>query len=803
MPAFTAERPQVRSAVRHAGRAGPHAPVPSRAPRTPEPRALTRGAGVDAPLARALAAAVERRAACQPATAPPVAGTTGAAPVLQRLMTVEQFRKASWVVGRRSPTLMRIDELLAEYEGIEAVLGAPDPSQGDTELTRRRAELLSALLALTEAWLPKHRGETSSARRHAVFDLANEVRGEQLLSTALTPGARRLIGGGRRATQAASKPPTRSDPQAAPERDLLGESDPRAQHVMTLEDFQAATYVRGAVRGDTLGRLDRLLGRYHRMASDLAGYQTHGRHMVSSAQTHAFELERRRESIQQILFDIEQVAQLWLTRHEADTTSRTRRRRTAVATLRAAAHHERDTGAVRKLVPTFDPKLRQSLLEKQGAASTKLAWIGKALGVAASLPGDSAQAEVEVRIPCEPSGVSYVGFRLKLSARVMDGTATRVGCEIAVTGGFKVPGLTEARAEGGLFVEAQGKTVEEAMQLISYGWYRNLRESSYFPRDMVSFMWTGSTGVMGWRNAERWAGKVERAAFSSTPSDPVLASGPRPPTTLYEYVRTGQLAGIHASAGVRGVGSMSGDLRGRRGTHFDRGSVTGAKEALGQGLGESLHMPAPGVTRRLGTRFRTVAGTYRVVGGPTVPGTEELRPFTGEATVFAALSPRRRPTYVSASGTFKGKVRVSAVALEASKLVFEAGQHAYRRLLVEQEEGLEELERICRELGSAQTAKLVATRLSMATAVDAFHGVKPGPRTPIDVTVSIAIGRRVGGRGWTVEVVLGQESAFATPDAAPVILRGKLGARLLRLLYSSDPDQLGDRGGEPKWTVTT
>ena len=346
---------------------------------------------------------------------------------------------------------------------------------------------------------------------------------------------------------------------------------PVLQRLIDSKTFEKKTAVTMAVRGKTLEELDRLLAEYHRLVASGA-YLKRGSPL---------------NRLQQVLTDICDDTRFWIESHAGDTTARGKKRRAVIAELHSEALTElTEMRTVRRgrqeaAVESFVAKDNAFLLKMTGSASSILETLGTAIGLAIPKPGDSVSADLAVRIPCDSYGVSFVGFRLHAEASRMDGTTTNVRLEAAVIGGAQIAGLADITGELGFFLQAQGATPQQAMKLISWGWYRQFREARAIPREVANFMWGGSTTSVGFVRSEQWAANVEKEAFKRDyDRDTALSSGVGSKATTNEYVRFGLLTGIGAE-----VGGIAGDLVGvaagasmNAGVHYDQTSVEQAKK---------------------------------------------------------------------------------------------------------------------------------------------------------------------------------------------------------------------------------
>jgi hypothetical protein len=207
----------------------------------------------------------------------------------------------------------------------------------------------------------------------------------------------------------------------------------------------------------------------------------------------------------------------------------------------------------------------------QGSAKSmfsKLAWM---LDSSVPLPGDKSKIEIEFKIPVDPSGVGFIGGRFTCEAE-RDTSSVKARGEMAITGGAKVS-IAEIKGELGGYIEAQAKDSDRVMKLISYSMYRRFEESKWLPRKISNFAWGGSSGSVGFKRAERWAGALEKEVFGGL-------AGEESENT---YVETGSLASVGAEFNV-GIGKAKGQIKGTTGRRYDKESVETLK--LG-GLGSA------------------------------------------------------------------------------------------------------------------------------------------------------------------------------------------------------------------------
>lgn len=412
--------------------------------------------------------------------------------------------------------------------------------------------------------------------------------------------------------------PGREDPLAAVLARAVGERaavaqpppphGPTLQRLVSTKTFKERTAVTMAVRGKTLEELDRLLAEYHELLKS-------GAHVKPGP---------KMNRLQQVLTEVRDDARFWIDSHADDTTARGKKRRAVIGQLHDDAQIELiDVRASRSKglagdVQSFVAQDNAFLMKMTGSASSILENLGKAISLAIPKPGDSVSAELSVRIPCDSYGVSFVGFRLYAEASRMDGKATNVRLEAAVTGGAQIAGLADIAGEFGFFLQAQGATPEQAMKLISWGWYRQFREARAIPREVANFMWGGSTTSVGFKRSEQWAANVEKEAFKRDyDKDTALSSGVGSKATTNEYVRFGALAGLGAEVGgiAGSVVDVAAGATVNAGAHYDQTSIEQAKKGQAN-VGVPMQERARFNLKHLGSAFVTYETAVSATVGP-------------------------------------------------------------------------------------------------------------------------------------------------------------------------------------------
>ncbi|MEA2220119.1 MAG: hypothetical protein QOJ35_2745 [Solirubrobacteraceae bacterium] len=632
-------------------------------------------------------------------------------------------------------------------------------------------------------------------------------RFEQAARTA----ADRVVGAGAPQAGATGAPAAGTGVAAASGSDVVVQRalpDPKA--------FKKKTSATLYPRGKTLTEIDGRLAEY-REVMELLGVFKAGKEPDDAEFRRRLDLGVRRQSSGALLDRLEQVltvlvadTDFWLASHAGDDSSPAERRVDHITSLRVDANFElnlvKQLRAANLQAGAFAAQPNDFLIKMQGSASSVLERLGTAIGKAVPNPGDSVEAKVQVKVPADPTGVSYVGFRIRAQAWRQDGTATKIRCDIAALGGGRVAGLVDVGGALGVLLEAQGKTPEQAMLLISYAWYRKFREMSVLPREVANYMWGGSTDTIGWTRAEQWAANVEKASFVRDPkTDRELSTGVGTKATKNEYVRMAVLAGASAQAGLEGVGNLSATVEAQAGTHWDKVSLTKAiakDQKKGKdrrtAIGAPIKLPERGAKLALGTSFGGVALTFKA----------DLGVMTGEVTASVALMGRLQGEsaalnaatwdkhgipvpagYVSLSGTLT--LGVPMAPPFALPLIFRALKTRLAPMLEERFKSLTsnyDNTEMHGEMALANTMLVSALgALDPEAGVGMLAGALSGSMlAPVKLRMDIAGGYQIGARteGWTFEVSISQVSGGEL-DVALAGLTLKRRERLMRLILTS------------------
>lgn len=141
----------------------------------------------------------------------------------------------------------------------------------------------------------------------------------------------------------------------------------------------------------------------------------------------------------------------------------------------------------------------------QGNLSGTLQNVSKLLEKVVPNDGDSVELAVDLKIPVSP-GV-FIGGTLGLEAE-RDDKAIEVGCDAAFQAGGEV-GIAEIAGALGGYIKAKGPGGEGVMKLVSYGFYRRIKESSVIPGEISSLIWGGGTSDFAKKKADKWSRQVE------------------------------------------------------------------------------------------------------------------------------------------------------------------------------------------------------------------------------------------------------------------------------------------------------
>lgn len=217
-------------------------------------------------------------------------------------------------------------------------------------------------------------------------------------------------------------------------------------------------------------------------------------------------------------------------------------------------------------------------------ASKGLELIGKLIDAAAPQVGDSAELEIELKIPCTHGAFAYFTVKGE-AARAKN---MELGLTIGFGAGWEAVGLS---ARGGflVFLKSSAADTVTAMQLIHYGAFRNLTHVS---DDMANF-WAGAKDSKKTGKGDQQVGKNEQAELWAAMMEEKTFGKDK---DAYVEVGGGMAGKAKLNAGV-GLG-VDGSLTTAR--RWDREVFENIDKAGQQPPPQGQQAPAP-TTKTLGT----------------------------------------------------------------------------------------------------------------------------------------------------------------------------------------------------------
>jgi len=204
--------------------------------------------------------------------------------------------------------------------------------------------------------------------------------------------------------------------------------------------------------------------------------------------------------------------------------------------------------------------------------------------------GMSAELDVELRVNVKGG---FVGIHLTTGI-ARSATGFQISGEAKVSGGAHAA-IFKVQGEIGVYLELQGPDAKGTLVIASWYLYRQLRESN-FPRELVNLMYDRKS-----LSSKDWEKSVEDTYFSKDEKD------------KNNYAEGGVLAGIDATAGVKGIAHVGGGVKVKAGRVYDAESIErrkGAKSLTQRALGTiagAFHATTDrGAQASLGDRIITV-----------------------------------------------------------------------------------------------------------------------------------------------------------------------------------------------------
>ncbi|MEY2957775.1 MAG: hypothetical protein RLZZ01_343, partial [Actinomycetota bacterium] len=151
------------------------------------------------------------------------------------------------------------------------------------------------------------------------------------------------------------------------------------------------------------------------------------------------------------------------------------------------------------------------------SAFTRLASL---VDSAVPMKGDSGALEASVKIPLTlPS--TFLEFDLEGELeRGDDGVEGAFDVAIGYSGAIESFGLTpEIVGKLGGLVEAKAGNASEMLKLISYGFFRQFRETNLVPKELTNYLWGqgGESGTSPAAEADSWGAAIEKEIFEQNP----------------------------------------------------------------------------------------------------------------------------------------------------------------------------------------------------------------------------------------------------------------------------------------------
>ncbi|HYN33447.1 MAG TPA: DUF4157 domain-containing protein [Ilumatobacteraceae bacterium] len=264
------------------------------------------------------------------------------------------------------------------------------------------------------------------------------------------------------------------------------------------------------------------------------------------------------------------------------------------------------------------------------SAFTRLAPL---VDLAVPVIGDSGSLAATTKIPLDPAGSTFLEFDLEGELeRGADGVEAAFEVAVGYGGKAELPlGLTpEIVGKLGGFVEASGRSSAEMLKLVSYGYFRQFRESNLVPKELTNYRWGqgGNTGATPGQEADQWGADLENEVFGTNDN---------------------------ASVGIGAFGSVGGSLEGSLGDQGLKGELSSKVSSATKYSKETLESSASSGASQLGvaakekgaTGVSGLAGYYLGRGAEKSVGeverklsTElslEAKPLSGGATFEIAL----------------------------------------------------------------------------------------------------------------------------------------------------------------------
>lgn len=203
--------------------------------------------------------------------------------------------------------------------------------------------------------------------------------------------------------------------------------------------------------------------------------------------------------------------------------------------------------------------------EQRSAKSvfTKMSWLANTLAPTKNSEGE---CEVNVKFPLAFGGAVFLGGKLHLKVEREEKTV-KISCKAGLIVGGEADALLfklEGQVGFGVYFEAKAADTDKAMTLISYGFYKRLKENSVLGQ-FADIAWGGSF------NASKFETTTENEILSDSASE---SEDDAPYVEFGGYIEGKAEGKLHSIVG-KGGGKLEGD--GRMGKRYDKDTTNGKK----------------------------------------------------------------------------------------------------------------------------------------------------------------------------------------------------------------------------------
>ncbi|MCU1372716.1 MAG: hypothetical protein JWO68_2 [Actinomycetia bacterium] len=419
----------------------------------------------------------------------------------------------------------------------------------------------------------------------------------------------------------------------------------------------------------------------------------------------------------------------------------------------------------------------------QGNLSGSLKAIGTLIDKVAPNDGDSTELSVDLKIPIQP-GV-FIGGTLDLGVE-KDGN-TEVSCEAAFQAGGSAGVADIAGALGG-YVKAGGPNGAGVMKLVSYGFYRRIKESEVIPGEIASLIWGGGTSEFAKKKANQWSLAIE---------EELLGTAAEGEEENENYVELGGLASVGVEVDL-GVAELEAGAKYSSGKRYDPKSMEARKGGAGEANSKSGSFFTQNVSQKFGRGAEKSTGrsTHNLelsFAAAVLDGA-----LSGELGFEASWRDQGRHAEERATTTdnvqledmefsfsVTGSVPTDGIAAKLLKIAEEASDEAKKSAVKAAAKAGEEEDAPTAELNAAKAEAAAAfnsvrslpfgewyAAISPAPEEGAEEGAEAAVETGSSVGLELAFGIEKAGTGWkgTVELKHVKSSSLELPELLEIEL---------------------------------